>query len=273
MKLQRNFNTYKFIVTAMVVVGVGFLLGSLVLSHLLLGEKDKGIEQERRVVVSPLQPTPPPAETPQPKNADAPPKPSTVSATTLVGAVGDSHPHDAHQDKTQPASEPSAQIEEEVEILDENMFIDADGNVTDWEKWKLARMHKHGWFKPEDVPINYGEPVTSPDRPTPAGVYVWTKYKEGGGPGFETAPEHVKARANELKEALDRATESGDAREMFRITEALSQLHRPYKKYPSGVLRIHLGSIPDAWKPYFRDVLEIEKQAFHEEMQMLRPNR
>lgn len=85
---------------------------------------------------------------------------------------------------------------------------------------------------------------------------------------MQEPPEHVKARAKELNEALDRATEMEDAREMFRIMRELSELHRPYKG-PSGVSTMYRGSIPDVWTPYFRAIFEIEKQGLDQKMQEL----
>ena len=156
----------------------------------------------------------------------------------------------------QDESEPVA----EVVILDENDYLDEDGKVTDWEKWCLARMHKNGWFKPEDIPIIYEDPNGAPD-----GVYLWTEYKEAGPLKFEDAPEAVKARAKGLKAELDVATETENGREVVRITKELETLHRPYQR-PSMHMDMHLGNIPPSWQSYFDDIFMAEIQARHTEV-------
>ena len=132
--------------------------------------------------------------------------------------------------------------------------LDENKTVTDWEQWCLARMHKNGWFKPEEVPIIYEEPNGMPD-----GVYLWTRDKEGGPLKFEDAPEEIKARAKGFKEKLNKAVKG---LEVVRITKALETLHRPYQR-PGMNVDMHLGNIPPSWKPYFDNIFWTEIQTRH----------
>ena len=259
MKRQNRFDYYKPLTISMFVVGVGLILGSLILlSRMGSNGKSDEMKKEADHVHTPHSPEHPTLETAAKENTDivAKQKGNTVSTSTVL--FDHPHPSDPHQDNGQLEYNPldSDKLEpDEVVILDENDYLDENGNVTDWEQWCLARMHKNGWFKPEDIPIIYEAPDGVRD-----GVYIWTKFKDGGGMKFEDAPEEVKARSKTLKEALDYATETGDGREVIRITRELSALHRPYRR-PSVNMKMHLGSIPSAWKLYFHNIFDNEIQA------------
>jgi len=139
--------------------------------------------------------------------------------------------------------------------IDWRKYIDEDGNVTDWEKYSLARMHSHGWYKPEDVPIIYEKPdFNSPQD----GVYIWIE--EVGGDNNVEPPEYIKGRNRELEEELDRATRRRNGKEVIRIARELAELNEPYRK---KVRRLHMFavSIPKSWEPYFDAIFEIECEA------------
>ena len=155
------------------------------------------------------------------------------------------HPQGERQYREGSSSqEGEASAEEEVGT-DWRKYMDENGNVTDWEKFKLARMHSHGWYKPEDVPIIYEKPKGDPD-----GIYIWVEYVGKG--GNKPIPEYVKERGKELTKELNRAVEMKDAREMFRITKELDELYRPYKSWVR--VNAHFGQIPESWFPYFEDI-------------------
>ena len=254
-----NIRKHIIILTILITIGIGsMILGSRI------RKTPAPKEHKREHVQVPSTPSPdsfPVLSDTQEKNfVVMKRKPSTVSTSTSA-FVRDHHQYDQHHNDGQ-SDDGQSETDEESVVLDENMYIDEDGNVTDWKKWKLARMHKHGWFKPEDVPTIHEDPNGQPD-----GMYIWTKYKPEGPLSLQEPPEHVKTRAKELNEELDRATERGEGREVIRISRELGELHRPYKG-PSWVLTMHLGSIPDAWHPYFNAIYKIELQAVKEEFRM-----
>jgi hypothetical protein len=261
MKRQNRFDYYKPLTITMFIVGVGLILASLILlSRIGFNDKSDEIKKKEGHVHTPPSPENPTVETAATENADAEAKQkgNTVSTSTSV-FFDHPHPDVPHQDNGQLGNNQSDQDEsepdEEVVILDEKDYLDEDGKITDWENWCLARMHKNGWFKPEDIPIIYEDPNGVLD-----GVYIWTKFKDGGHLKFEDAPEHVKARSKALKEKLDYATESGEGREVIRITRELSALHRPYRR-PAVNMQMHLGNLPFSWRPYFNKVFDNEIQA------------
>ena len=261
MERQNRFDYYKPLTISMVIVGAGLILASLILlPRTISNDKSDEIKKEEGHVHTPHNPEHPNVETSAKERAGAESKQkgNTVSTSTSP------HPSDPHQDKGQLGNNPFDQDESEPMaegvILDEKDYLDENGNVINFQKWCLARMHKNGWFKPEDIPIIYEEPNGHPD-----GVYIWTEFKEGGGMKFEDAPEEVKARNKALKEALDYATETGDGREVVRITKELGELHRPYK-YPSMVTRMHLGSVPLSWAFYFNSFYEAVDEAGRREL-------
>ena len=259
MKRQNRFDYYKPLTITMFIVGVGLILASLILlSRIGFNDKSDEIKKKEGHVHTPPSPENPTVETAATENADAEAKQkgNTVSTST---SLFDPHPSDTHPDNAQLSKNPldrdRSEPDEEVVILDEKDYLDEDGKITDWENWCLARMHKNGWFKPEDIPIIYEDPNGVLD-----GVYIWTKFKDGGHLKFEDAPEHVKARSKALKEKLDYATESGEGREVIRITRELSALHRPYRR-PAVNMQMHLGNLPFSWRPYFNKVFDNGIQA------------
>ena len=156
------------------------------------------------------------------------------------------HPQGERQYREGSSSQVGEASAEEEVGTDWRKYMDENGNVTDWEKFKLARMHSHGWYKPEDVPITFEKPKGAPD-----GVYMWVEYGDGVD---KPIPEYIEERGRELEKELRRAVEMKDAREMFRITKELHELYKPYK---SGiVVNSYFGQIPESWFPYFKDICE-----------------
>ena len=263
MERQNRFDYYKPLTITMFIVGVGLILASLILPRIVSNDKYDEIKKEADLVHTTPRPENPTIETATTENADAEAKQkgNTVSTSTSV-RFDHPHPTTAHQDNgplgNNPVDLDESEPEAEGVILDENDYLDENGNITDPENWSLARMHKNGWFKPEDVPIIYENPNGVPD-----GVYISTKFKDGGHLRFEDAPEEVKARDRALKKELDNLA-VGDGLGLIRITRELSELHRPYK-LPSMNMDMHLGSIPPSWIPYFNDIFEGEHQARYSE--------
>jgi hypothetical protein len=265
MKRQNRFDYYKPLTITMFSVGVGLILASLILPRIVSNDKSDEIKKEADLVHTTPRPENPTIETATTENADAEAKQkgNTVSTSTSV-RFDHPHPTTAHQDNRPLGNNPvdldESDPEAEGVILDENDYLDENGNVTDWEKWCLARMHKNGWFKPEDVPIINEDPNGHPD-----GAYIWTEYEEAGHLSSEEIPEDVKMRAKALKEELDYATEIEDGREAMRIMKELHELHKPYRS-ASKVPQAYFGSIPPSWLPYFQDIANAHMEAVTEEL-------
>ena len=263
MKRQNRFDYYRPLTISMFIVGVGLILASLILlSRIGFNGKSDEIKKQDGHVHTLHSPEHPNVEAAAKERAEAKAKQKGNTVSTSTSGIFDPLPTVPHQDNGQLGNNQSDQdeLESEVVILDEKDYLDENGNVIDFQKWCLARMHKNGWFKPEDIPIIYEEPNGHPD-----GVYIWTKFKDGGSMKFEDAPEEVKARDKALQEALDYATETGNGREVVEITKELGELHRPYK-YPSVVTKMHLGSVPLSWAFYFNSFFDATDEAARGEL-------
>lgn len=263
-----------FIPTALIVATIGGLfLAGMILGKMLSRPKEQGYEK---------------IQNPIPKNISEA-KRSLVPVTQ--GVKGSYVPHgnstvrtstsaivfDSHQDVSEETSfpQPKGDSSEEKElvfnektVLDEKMFLDEKGEVIDWEKWCLARMQRHGWFEPEDIPIVYGDPGGVTD-----GVYIWrVDYGRLGQVAIEP-PEHVKARTREIREELRRITDLGDmadkeeAKKFFRLSQELAELNSPYQG-GWAVLNMHVGNVPPSWRSYFDVIFAIESEKFNRQVEM-----
>jgi hypothetical protein len=263
MKRQNRFDYYRPLTISMAVVGVGLILASLILlARIGFNDKYGESEKEDADISTIRSPENLPVEASAQGNADAEAKQKrdTINTSTPINHPSSTDRQDNGQLGNNPVDLDESEPDEEEVILNENDYLDENGNVTDWEKWCLARMHKNGWFKPEDVPIINEDPNGHPD-----GAYIWTEYEEAGHLSSEEIPEDVKMRAKALKEELDYATEIEDGREAMRIMKELHELHKPYRS-ASKVPQAYFGSIPPSWLPYFQDIANAHREAVTEEL-------
>lgn len=150
--------------------------------------------------------------------------------------------HDDHDYEVQYDDSPSEEGEEAL-MSESELLAKA-------EEQCLDIMHKHEWYRPEDVSITYG-PIPYPN-PSP-GAYI--HIKSIGGPPRKR-PAHVEARNREIKEEMDRAQERGDGKTMMSLMKESSELNRPYDTSPD--IDTHLEAVPPSWAPYFGDIVRRE---------------
>ena len=258
MQRERTSNLYKLVIISAIVVGIGFPLISLILTQFVFNPKDVDIEEgnKQQIEARHDQVT----SNHERRSTEISPREKdegSVSVTTSIFSPP-SHFDDLHLNPD-PSTGDTVEVQTEdvaleVVPLNEADYLDADGNVIDMENWKLARMHKNRWFKPEDIPISR-EPA--PDGGSPDGVYIWIKHKPAGPLAFQDPPEELKAMRKILNEELDWATDMQEVKKMFQIQRELSELFSPYKG-PSSVMYMQLYNVPDSWKGYFRAVYEEE---------------